>query len=214
MPPILRNLLLSAALIAVPAGGFTLVELFLVPSPPDALPAASTQSALGDLSAYSAIVADTAKIAETGDFVAAEKRITDLETLWDQNEAVLRPADPAAWAAIDSAADAAFRVLRGAAPDGTTVGAALALLQANLAAPVPAAADQPLQLVAGIAVTDATGHPLPCEELIGQLQDRLSGKTAPAAVADLQAKALERCNADDDMRANGFSAQALSLVKE
>ncbi len=209
MPPVLRNLALSSVLIAVPVAGFVLVERFVLP--PAAIQAAAS---LGDLSAYAAIVTDTQSIAATGDLVAAEKRITDLETLWDDNAATLRAADPAAWGAVDAAADAAFTALRAATPDAQTVTTALAALQATLAAPVPAAADQPIQLVAGIAVTDGTGRALPCEQLIGQLKDRLAGKTAPAAVADLQAKALERCNADDDARANAFSAQALAQVKE
>ncbi|MBC2834577.1 hypothetical protein [Paragemmobacter straminiformis] len=210
MAPVLRNLLLSVVLIAVPAGGFTLVEtVFLAPAQsPVAL------SALGDLSAYAAIVADTQKIAATADFAAAERRISDLETLWDRNEPALRPADPAAWASIDDAADAAFAALRTDRPDAAKVQTALGALLSALAAPVAAAASQPVQLVAGIAVTDDTGHALPCEELIGTLRDRLAGKTPPAAVADLQAKALERCNADDDTRANVFSAQALAMVKE
>lgn len=209
MAPVLRNLLLSAVLVAVPSGGFTLVEVLFLTAP-----AAVTLSPLGDLSAYSAIVAESRSIAAGGDLVAAEKRITDLETLWDKNEPTLRPADPAAWATVDDAADAAFKALRADAPDAAAVDAALTALQATLQAPLPAAASQPVQFVAGIAVTDATGHALPCESLIGQLQDRLSGKAAPAAVADLQAKALERCNADDDTRANAFSAQALAQVKE
>jgi hypothetical protein len=32
------------------------------------------------------------------------------------------------------------------------------------------------------------------------------------AVTDFQTKGLERCNADDDARADGFSAQALALL--
>ncbi len=211
MPPLIRNLTLSAVLIAVPVAGFVLVERFVL-SPVPAV--AQSAASLGDLSAYSAIVADTQAIAATGDLVAAEKRITDLEALWDDNAATLRAADPAAWGAVDAAADAAFSALRSSAPDAGAVTSALDALQATLAAPVPAAADQPIQLVQGIAVTDATGRALPCEQLIGQLKDKLAGKTATAAVADLQTKALERCNADDDARANGFSAQALAQVKE
>ena len=48
--------------------------------------------------------------------------------------------------------------------------------------------------------------------MIRQVRDTLGGKTAPQAVSDLQAKALERCNADDDTRADAFSAQALAML--
>ena len=90
----LRSLALSATLIAVPAAGFALAEMMISPT---AQTTAATQSpGLGDLSAYKTIVADTQTIAATGDFAAAEHRITDLETLWDQNASALRQADRAA----------------------------------------------------------------------------------------------------------------------
>jgi hypothetical protein len=207
----LRNLALSATLIAVPAAGFALAEMFISPA---ATTAAAAQSrGLGDLSAYKTIVADTQTIAATGDFAAAEHRITDLETLWDQNASALRQADRAAWNSVDAAADDAFSALRAGTPDGATVTAALATLAATLDAPVPAAASGPIQYVSGIAVTDETGRAIPCEDLIGQVRAAIGTATPAAAVADLQAKALERCNADDDAHADAFSAQALALIK-
>ena len=204
------NLILSAILIAVPVTGFSLAEHFLSPA------ASSEKTAphgLGDLSAYRAIVADTQVIAARGDLGTAERRITDLETLWDDNAAALRKADHAAWNTVDAAADEAFSALRAGTPDKATVDAALANLLATLDAPVPAASGGPVQYVAGIPVTDDTGRALPCEELIGQLRTALSGQTPPAAVSDLQTRALERCNADDDVHANTFSAQALAQIK-
>lgn len=204
----MRNLLLSVALIAVPVAGFALVETTL------GTPAtvATSATGLGDMSAYATIVSDTQAIADRGDLAAAEQRISDLETLWDDNAATLRKADPGAWAVIDGAADAAFSALRARVPDAANVNSALANLQQALIAPVPKSTG-PVQQIAGIDVTDATGHPLPCEEMIGQLRTKLGSNTAAPDVADLQAKALERCNADDDARADAFSAQALALLK-
>ena len=40
-----------------------------------------------------AIAADTLTIAKSGDFVAAEQRITDFETSWDAAESTMRPMD-------------------------------------------------------------------------------------------------------------------------
>lgn len=209
----LRNMLLSAFLIAVPAGGFTLAELFLAPAA-GSLPApAAASSGLGDLSAYRTIVTDTQAIAASGDLTGAEKRITDLEVLWDDNAAALREADHAAWNTVDAAADEAFSALRAGTPNKASVDAALANLLATLDAPVPAASSGPVQYVAGIAVTDDTGRALPCEDLIGQVRTALNGQTAPAAVSNLQSKALERCNADDDAHANALSAKALAQIK-
>ncbi|MCC0064937.1 MAG: hypothetical protein H6895_12730 [Defluviimonas sp.] len=207
----LRNLALSATLIAVPAAGFALTEMLFLPA---TQATAATQSpGLGDLSAYKTIVADTQTIAASGDLAAAEHRITDLETLWDENATALRQADRAAWNSVDAAADDAFSALRASAPDKATVDKALATLASTLDAPVPAAASGPVQYVSGIAVTDESGRAIPCEDLIGQVRTAIGTATPAAAVADLQAKALERCNADDDAHADAFSAQALAQIK-
>ena len=209
----MKNLLLSSLLIAVPVAGFAATEAILQPPTASASIQATAPSGLGDLSAYAAIVSDTRMIASTGDLVAAERRITDLETLWDDNAATLRKADPHAWNVVDAAADAAFSSLRALTPDKAKVVAALSALQEALRAPVPAAESQPLTRIAGIAVTDDSGRALPCEVLIGTLRDRLAGTTPSAEVGALQSKALERCNADDDARADVFAAQALSMIK-
>jgi hypothetical protein len=211
MTPTLRNLLLSAVLIAVPAGGFALAEIMISPAAQSV--AASVSPGLGDLSTFKTIVADTQVIAATGNFDAAERRITDLETLWDQNATALRQVDQAAWNSVDAAADEAFSALRAPAPDKASVETALSTLATTLDAPVLASASGPVQFVSGIAVTDETGRALPCEELIGQLRSAIGSTTPVASVADLQAKALERCNADDDAHADAFSAQALAMMK-
>lgn len=205
----MRNLLLSAVLIAVPVAAFTLVET--------SLHSASQQvgngPGLGDLSAYSTIVASTRAIARSGDLAAAERRLADLETLWDDNASRLRKADPAAWGAVDGAADQAFSALRTDKPDPANVNTALANLQQVLAAPEPRTTG-PTQQVAGIDVTDASGHPLPCEEMIGQVRAKVAQGAVPPAVADLKSKAVERCNADDDVHADAFAAQALAQLSK
>lgn len=212
----LRNLILSVALIGVPAGGFTIAEMMMSPA---GATAGTPAAGLGDLSAYAAIVADTQKIAATGDFAAAGRRITDLEALWDKNADTMRAADANGWGVVDAANDAAFKALRATAPDAASVNAALDALVVALGAPdagAPAAAADAggaVQRVSGIAVTDANGHALPCEVLIRQLDAALGGKPAATAVAELQTRALERCNADDDTNANALSAQALAQLK-
>lgn len=205
----MRNFLLSVALIALPALGFALVEMQMAPG----AEAVTAVSPLGDLAAYRVIVDDTRKIAAGGDLVAAEKRATDLETLWDQNADALQAKDAAAWDVIDAGNDAVFKSLRAASPDAAKVDAALAALQAILAGQGGTGAPASVAQVSGIDVTDANGHPLPCEKMAAAVRDALAGKTAPAQVADLQSKALERCNADDDANSDAFSAQALALLK-
>lgn len=207
----MRNLLLSVALIAVPAIGFVAAERWLVPATAT-VAAQAVPSGLGDLSAFATIVADVRSSAATGDLAEARTRITDLETAWDAAQAGLRAVDPAAWGVVDSAIDDALSALRKGTPSPVEVSDTLAALETTLAGPV-AAAVTGVQTLNGIAVTDDTGKALPCEELIGELSAALAGKTASPVVADLQAKALERCTADDDTRADAFSAQALALLK-
>lgn len=207
----MRNLLLSVALIAVPVMGFAAAEHWLLPSTATAAAPVAT-SGLGDLSAFATIVTDVQSIAATGDLAKAQTRITDLETAWDEAQAKLRAADPAAWGVVDTSIDDALSALRKGTPSPVEVTDTLAALQTTLAGPVVATVTG-VQMLNGIAVTDDTGKALPCEVMIKDVTAALAGKTASPEVADLQAKALERCNADDDTRADAFSAQALALLK-
>lgn len=205
----MRNLILSTALIAVPALGFGLIEMKL--STPAAATTEASVASLGDLSAYAAIVSDVQAIAAKGDLVAAEKRATDLEALWDQNAAALQAKDGAAWGVIDSACDTLFHALRASSPDAAAVDQAATGLMAALQGTAQVTGGG-VQYVKGIAVTDVNGHNLPCETLTKALAAALATKTTPEAVA-LQAKALERCNADDDAHSNAFAAEALALLQ-
>lgn len=209
----MKQLLLATALIAVPVAVFSGVEHYMLPQSPVA---ATAQPSLGDMSLFQAIVADTQAIAASGDLVAAERRITDLETAWDDAAKEMRAKAPLAWGNVDAAADAAFSALRAKAPDPAKVEVALAELTATLANPDGAASSGPVEQVSGIAVTDAGGHPIACEVMLGDLRNGIVAGRVPtgaeAQVSDLQSKATERCNADDDRRADAFSAQALALL--
>ena len=57
---------------------------------------------LGDLSALKKIISDAATIAATGDFAAAEKRITDYETARDDAAGTMRAMDSNAWGNVDT----------------------------------------------------------------------------------------------------------------
>lgn len=209
----MKQLLLATALIALPVAVFTVVEMRMAPESG----AAVTTDPLGDLSAYESVVADTRAIAVSGDLTGAEARISNLETMWDEAAATLRAMDAAAWGNVDGAADAAFSALRARNPDPAKVQATLVALSSTLANPSGASGDAgPATLVSGIAVTDANGHALPCEAMLSDLRIALAdGSIAvadTATVTALQAKATERCNADDDTRADAFAAQALALA--
>lgn len=211
----MKQLLLATALIALPAAGFAAVETWLVGETTAAADTGQARS-LGDLSAYETIVKDSMKLVDAGDLAAAETRITDFETMWDEAEAALRPEAPGAWGNIDAAADAAFAALRARAPSATDVKGALAALSSTLADPAGGAAERGgARSVSGVAVTDANGHPIPCESMLADLRAALADGSIAAADAakagGLQAKAMERCNADDDARADSFAAEALAL---
>ena len=57
---------------------------------------------------------------------------------------------------------------------------------------------------------------VPCEDTLKQLRDAQKTATMSdadkAAAAELETKGIERCNADDDKRANKFFADALKIV--
>ena len=57
---------------------------------------------------------------------------------------------------------------------------------------------------------------VPCEDMLKDLRAASDGATLSdadkAKVADLQDKGIERCNADDDARADAFFAAALKIL--
>lgn len=210
----MKQILLATALIALPVAAFTGFNLY---TREPRVVASASSTGLGDLSAFSAIVTDVQAIAAKGDLAGAKTRIKDLETAWDAQASALRAKDGTAWGGIDDAADAALAALRAGTPDAAEVAATLTALQATLQNPTPAKDNSAAAtLVSGIAVTDANGRALPCEEMLAAVRDGLTTAklSAPdqASVVALQAKATERCNADDDQHADEFSAQALALL--
>jgi hypothetical protein len=215
----MRNLLLSTVLIILPVGLFAAGYTILTP------PASTAQTAsvdagpsLGDMSPFAVITTDVQKIAETGDLTAARTRITDLETAWDAQEKTLRPVNTTAWGNVDAAVDDALHALRAHTPDQTAVDAALSALRNALADPAGAGAltGGSVVLVSGVATTDAGGRPLPCETMLATFRIARAAAIIPdanvATIHALQAKGTERCNADDDARADDFFAQGIALM--
>ena len=125
----MKQLLLAAALIAVPVAGFTGFQVYEARANVTAnAPAAS----LGDLTSFASIITDVQGIAAKGDLAAAKTRIKDFEIAWDGAEAGLKPMDPTHWGMIDEAADGAFTAIREKTPDPAAVNETLAALQATL----------------------------------------------------------------------------------
>ncbi len=202
-----RLLLAVAMAVMLPASAFTVLA---TPSF-----AAVVVTELGDMSNFQTIVADTIDIATTGDLAAAEKRITDFEAAWDAAAAALRPLSTDKWTFIDHAADAAIEGLRASPPDAATVTPALQALLAALENPGATTAATPAG-AAPFAIINADGSPVPCEVTLKELRTVLDATSPPAAdkakVDELQNKGIERCNADDDKRADGFFSQALAIL--
>ena len=215
----MKQILLATALIALPVAAFTAFQMYATGPVIAAAAAPATADPLGDLSAMKKIVSDVEALAATGDFVGAEKRITEYETAWDDAAGTMRAMDSNAWGNVDLASDNALDALRAATPVAADVTATLAALATSLDAPANALGEAPaagVTMVSGIAVTDNAGRALPCEVMLTDLAAGLATTTIAAAdkaaVTDFQTKVLERCNADDDARADGFSAQALALL--
>lgn len=215
----MRNLLLSTVLIIAPVGVFAAGYTLLSPAAPAAQAAqADTGPSLGDMSSFATITTDVQRIADTGDLAAAQTRITDLETAWDDQEKTLRPVNTMSWSNVDVAIDDALTALRASAPDQNTVDAALASVQNALADPTAngAPGGGSVVMVQGVATTDAGGRPLPCETMLDTFRTTRAAATIPdanvATIDDLQARGTERCNADDDARADDFLAQGIALM--
>lgn len=71
-------------------------------------------------------------------------------------------------------------------------------------------------LAVSASMSAALAATAPCEETLKSLRAAEAAATLSAAdktkVSDLEAKGIERCNADDDTRADDFFAQAMKVM--
>ncbi len=87
--------------------------------------AVAVTSPLGDMSQFVVISQDTLDMLNAGKQADATNRITDLESAWDQAQAVLKRRNPDEWTAVDGKIDTVLRELRSTSPEPTTEKAAL-----------------------------------------------------------------------------------------
>lgn len=68
------------------------------------------------------------------------------------------------------------------------------------------------------ALAAADGTPISCEDALAEVRRVSATKTLSGpdktAFEELQAKGIERCNADDDARADTFFGQALDILNK
>lgn len=102
----------QAGVVPAPASA----ALATVAAPSSAATALTTATALGDLSTFKTIAADTLRITRSGDLPAAKTRIKDLEASWDQAAPRLRTRNADAWKTVDKAIDRALSELRAGKP--------------------------------------------------------------------------------------------------
>jgi hypothetical protein len=185
-------------------------------NPPMSTPARQ-QTAFGDLTPLQSIAAAVLDNAERGDLATAESRLTDFRAVWSDFRPALQPRAPLEWRRIDRATEAAAEAMGGANPDVTRASAAAKTLLATLVDPSGSGADGPgARLVAGIAVTDGNGLALPCAEMIKAVTFGLAGsnqgRPVKVRVAELLSRAILRCDVEDVVGSNNFSAIALATL--
>lgn len=78
------------------------------------------------------------------------------------------------------------------------------------------AAAMSILTVSAISTGSALAANVPCEDMLSQVREAKSSTNLNATdekkLAELEAKGVERCNADDDKRADEFFGQALKLL--
>jgi hypothetical protein len=72
--------------------------------------------------------------------------------------------------------------------------------------------------IAGLGTPFSMAAEVPCEQMLKDMRAaKSSAKLAAADLAkvnDLEAKAVERCNADDDARSDKFSTEAMAIIRK
>ncbi len=69
---------------------------------------------------------------------------------------------------------------------------------------------------APLSVSNARAATVPCEDMLKDMRAAKAAaslsETDMAKVNDLETKAVERCNADDDARSDGFLTDAMKIM--
>ncbi len=212
----MKQFLLATTLIVVPTLLFSAGYMALKPNTNNAVQLAADP--LGDLSSYQLIVDDLSSNVQGADWQTAKDNAKTLEAQWDDEQPTLQPMDGPAWGNVDTAIDAVLKDVRAPSPDQAQTTTDLDALTVVLNNPNGGTSGGGgVQQVNGVDVTDANGHALPCESLLKELtakeQSANLAADVQAKVDELQSKATERCNADDDTRSDAFSAEAISLIQ-
>ena len=121
---------------AVAAQGATQPAASAAPGAGQAHPAQAGQAMAAfpaaDVTNFRTITKDTLGLLTAGKQAAATKRITDLESAWDEAQSRLKPLDSAGWTAIDGRIDAVLSALRAKNPTTATEKHALTVLLSAL----------------------------------------------------------------------------------
>jgi hypothetical protein len=174
----------------------------------------SPAAPLGDLTAFKGIAADMLRFVRAGDASGAKSRADDLETAWDNGQALLRPTNPDKWTLMDRAIDDVLRKVRAANQDAA---ASAVSLQAFIKVmdtlgdrTPPAAIQQPPPVAAPVAGAKPLGD-LSAYKSIAEGMLHLE-RAADVASAKSRANDLEATWDKDQPRLQPMSPEKWTLM--
>jgi len=146
----------------------------------------SSSAPLGDISHFRQIAGDMLDAERGGDVSAAKSRADDLETAWDNAQALLRPMSPEKWTRMDNAIDDVLKKVRSGSGGERAALETFIHVMDTLADQQPQRTQTPQQVAVAKPLGDLSGFKTIAEDLL-RLERAADLSHARARATDLEA---------------------------